>query len=294
VSAAPQQDVRSITQLADAELISLTPRHGELVSVGPTAGDAAAALSVAATADPAVAVVAAPGVGRPLTGELLRAGVKRALDIVGAALALLILAPLFAVIAVLIVLDSPGPVFYRAERVGFGGRPLRMLKFRKMHPDATGGLLTVANDARLTRVGARLVRAKLDELPQLWHVLRGDMSLVGPRPECPDYVERFAADYRLILNVRPGITGFTQLAFACEGRILDPLDPCGHYVQALLPQKVLLDRLYASRPSLRRDVEILIATLATVVLRVPVAVNRASGALTLRRRPARRHGGGAW
>jgi lipopolysaccharide/colanic/teichoic acid biosynthesis glycosyltransferase len=128
-------------------------------------------------------------------------------------------------------------------------------------------------------------------------VLRGDMSLVGPRPESPDYVMRFEADYRAILQVRPGMTGFTQLAFACEGRILDPRDPGGHYLRALLPQKVLLDRLYAARPSLRRDLAILMATLATITLRVPFAVDRATGALTLRRRPAsetaaRDHAGG--
>jgi lipopolysaccharide/colanic/teichoic acid biosynthesis glycosyltransferase len=243
VSAAPQQDVRSVTQ------------------------------------------VGAGALAEPLAGDVLRAGVKRGIDIVCAGLALLILAPLFALIALAIVVDSPGPVFYRAERVGFGGRPLRMLKFRKMRPDAAGGLLTMAHDERLTRVGAWLVCAKLDELPQLWHVLIGDMSLVGPRPEAPRFVERFAADYRQILDVRPGITGYTQLAFACEGRILDPSDPGGHYVRALLPQKVRLDRLYASGPSLRRDAAIVLATLATVVLRVPIAVDRATGALTLRHRP---------
>jgi lipopolysaccharide/colanic/teichoic acid biosynthesis glycosyltransferase len=228
--------------------------------------------------------VGAGALAAPLADDPLRAGLKRAVDVVCAGLALLILAPLFALIALAIVTDSPGPVFYRAERVGFGGRPLRMLKFRKMRPDATGGLLTMARDERLTRVGAWLVAAKLDELPQLWHVLMGEMSLVGPRPESPGFVERFAADYRQILHVRPGITGFTQLAFAREGRILDPSDPGGHYVRALLPQKVMLDRLYASRPSLRRDMTILLATVATIVLRMPIAVNRATGGLTLRRR----------
>jgi lipopolysaccharide/colanic/teichoic acid biosynthesis glycosyltransferase len=252
VSAAPQQDVRNVTQAG------------------------------------------AGGLG----GDVLRACLKRTIDIICAALALLILAPLFALIALAIVIDSPGPVFYRAERVGFGGRRLRMLKFRKMRPDATGGPLTVARDERLTRVGAWLVCAKLDELPQLWHVLMGDMSLVGPRPESPRFVDRFAADYGQILNVRPGMTGFTQLAFAREGCILDPLDPGAHYVRALLPQKVRLDRLYASRPSLRRDAEILLATIGTLALRLPIAVNRDTGALTIRRRPARgagtsRRSGGA-
>src|SRR4051794_31242228 len=196
-----------------------------------------------------VAPLTAGAVTRPLPGEDARAGAKRALDIVGAGLALLLLTPLFLLIALLIAVDSPGPVFFRAERIGYRGRRLRMLKFRKMHPDATGGPLTVANDARLTRVGAWLVRAKLDELPQLWHVLRGEMSLVGPRPESPAYVARFPAEYEQITRVRPGMTGLTQLAFAREGRILDPRDPGGHYVRALLPQKVLLDGLYAARPS---------------------------------------------
>src|SRR3954471_21826118 len=119
---------------------------------------------------------------------------KRAIDIAVSALGLVILSPLFLVIALLVVLDSPGPVFYRADRVGYRGRPLRMLKFRKMHEDATGSALTLADDERLTRVGRWLVRGHLDELPQLWHVLRGEMSLVGPRPESPSFVAHFAEE----------------------------------------------------------------------------------------------------
>lgn len=222
---------------------------------------------------------------RASEGDAVRVVVKRTIDLLVAGLALVVLAPLFAAIALLIVLDSPGPVFYRASRVGFRGRPLRMLKFRKMRPDAAGGPLTVAGDERLTRVGAWLVRTKFDELPQLWHVLRGEMSLVGPRPESPGFVARFRSEYDVILGVRPGLTGFTQVAFAREGSILDPRDPGGHYVRALLPQKVALDRLYASRPSTRRDVQILMATMITLVFRQPVAVNRRNGALS------RRHGG---
>jgi lipopolysaccharide/colanic/teichoic acid biosynthesis glycosyltransferase len=159
-----------------------------------------------------------------------------------------------------------------------------MLKFRKMRPDARGGALTVADDERLTRLGAWLVRSKLDELPQLWHVVRGEMSLVGPRPESPEHVERFPAAYEVILRVRPGLTGYTQLAFAREESILDTRDPYTHYVTRLLPQKVELDRLYATRWGTRRDLRILGATIVTVVLRQPVAVDRATGRLTLRRR----------
>jgi lipopolysaccharide/colanic/teichoic acid biosynthesis glycosyltransferase len=218
--------------------------------------------------------------------EALRVAVKRAMDVSIAFCALVVLSPLFVVLAVVIVLDSRGPVFYRAERVGFRGQPLAMLKFRKMHRTAGGAALTTANDDRLTRVGRWLARTKLDELPQLWHVLRGQMSLVGPRPESPSFVERFREDYEVILTTRPGLTGYSQLAFAREGAILDPADPQGHYLDRLLPQKVGLDRMYASRLSTRRDVRILIATFKTIALRQPVAVNRRDGALTPRRRPA--------
>jgi len=217
---------------------------------------------------------------------MLRVAVKRAIDVSIAFCALVALSPLFLVIAVLVKLDSRGPVFYRANRVGFRGRPLAMLKFRKMHEAAGGAALTMADDDRFTRVGRLLMRTKLDELPQLWHVLRGQMSLVGPRPESPGFVERHQEEYEVILTTRPGLTGYSQLAFAREGAILDPEDPQGHYVDRLLPQKVGLDQMYASRLSTRRDLAILFATFATVALRQPVAVNRRTGALTRRRRPA--------
>jgi lipopolysaccharide/colanic/teichoic acid biosynthesis glycosyltransferase len=216
--------------------------------------------------------------------DAVRAMTKRAIDVVVSAVALIALSPLFAAIALLVVLDSRGPVFYRANRVGFQGRPLRMLKFRKMHRSARGAGLTLAQDTRLTRVGRWLARTKLDELPQLWHVLRGEMSLVGPRPESPDFVARYRAEYAVIVGVRPGLTGYTQLAFAREGSILDPQDAQGHYVRALLPQKVALDRMYAERLSTRRDLGILVATFRTVVLGQPVAVNRSTCALTPRHR----------
>jgi lipopolysaccharide/colanic/teichoic acid biosynthesis glycosyltransferase len=214
--------------------------------------------------------------------------VKRTLDVALSALALVILSPLFVVIALLVVLDSRGPVFYRAERVGFRGRPLRMLKFRKMREGAGGMALTLAGDERFTHLGAWLARTKLDELPQLWQVLRGEMSLVGPRPESPGFVARYQSEYDVILQVRPGLTGYTQLAFAREAAILDPRDPQGHYLDALLPQKVGLDRLYAEAASTRRDVSILLATFVTLVFRQPVAVHRGTGSLSVRRRRPRK------
>lgn len=231
-------------------------------------------------ASPSVSVAAVRSTG----ARRLQEAIKRSIDVLIAATALIVLSPLFVGIALLVVVDSPGPVFYRAERVGFRGRRLRMLKFRKMHRAARGPDLTLAEDDRLTRVGAWLARTKLDELPQLWHVLRGEMSLVGPRPEAPSFVARYPAEYSVILSTRPGLTGYTQLAFAREGSILDPQDAQGHYLKALLPQKVELDQLYARRRSTRRDLQILLATFRTLVQQQPVAVNRKTGELTLRRR----------
>jgi lipopolysaccharide/colanic/teichoic acid biosynthesis glycosyltransferase len=220
--------------------------------------------------------------------SLIRGGgmiAKRVFDAVVAALALLVLAPVFLAVAVAVKCDSRGSVFYRCRRVGFGGREFAMLKFRKMRADAAGLPLTLADDERFTRVGQLLARTKLDELPQLWNVLRGEMSLVGPRPEDPEFVALVGADYEQILAVRPGVTGLCQLAFARESEILDREDRFEHYVQRLLPQKVQLDRLYADRRSFRLDLQILYWTLAAVVLRREVAVNRASGRLGVRRRP---------
>ena len=210
---------------------------------------------------------------------------KRSFDVVVAAAGLVLAAPLLAIVAALIVLDSPGPVFHRVERVGFRGRPLRMLKFRKMAVGAHGVALTTNGDARLTRVGALLARTRLDELPQLWHVLRGDMSLVGPRPEHLGFVARHPSAYRLILSVRPGLTGLSQLAYAEERAVLDATDPLGHYLRGILPQKVVLDCFYARHAGLVLDLRILAATARTLFLRQPIAVDRRSARLTLRRRP---------
>jgi lipopolysaccharide/colanic/teichoic acid biosynthesis glycosyltransferase len=229
------------------------------------------------------------------SGRLDRA-LKRTIAVALAATLLVLGSPLIAFLALAIKLDSKGPVFYRCRRVGRHGCALQMLKFRKMRADATGGALTLAEDERLTRLGRRLARTHLDELPQLWHVLTGEMSLVGPRPESPDFVRLFAEEYAVILQVRPGLTGFTQVAFAREGAILDPQDPTGHYLSSMLPQKVELDRLYAGRrPSLVRDIKLMIATAVTLAGQ-PIAVDRTTGALTLRRRaapdPGPRHSAG--
>jgi len=222
--------------------------------------------------------------------EHLRASVdlalKRLLDIVGAGVVLVVVSPLLVGLAIAVKLESRGPVFYRCRRVGFRGRELHILKFRKMHKDATGPALTVSADERLTRVGRFVASAKLDELPQLWNVLKGEMSLVGPRPEDPSFVELRSEDFEVILALKPGITGLSQLAFAKESELLNPVNRLGDYLERFLPQKIALDRLYVSRRTVWVDLRILAWTVAAVLLRREVAVNRQTIKLTRRKRLA--------
>jgi lipopolysaccharide/colanic/teichoic acid biosynthesis glycosyltransferase len=211
---------------------------------------------------------------------------KRAVDIILAVSLLLITAPLILAIAAAVAIESRGPITFTATRIGYGGRPLRMLKFRKMRADAVGPALTSLRDARFTRLGPLLTSTKFDELPQLWNVLRGEMSLVGPRPESPEFVDRFHEDYSDILRVMPGMIGLSQIAFAEESRILGDSAPVERYLHVILPQKLALDRLYAERQSLSLDLRILFWGFVVVVLRRPVAVDRRTGRMRLRRRCA--------
>jgi lipopolysaccharide/colanic/teichoic acid biosynthesis glycosyltransferase len=216
----------------------------------------------------------------------LDSGTKRGVDLILASTLLVLLALPIALLALAIRLDSTGPIFYRCRRIGFGGREFWMVKFRKMHEGAAGPALTAKADARFTRLGRFLAETKLDELPQLWNVVKGEMSLVGPRPEDPGFVAEQAEDYKRILTVRPGITGLCQLAFAKENEILDPADANRHYLTSILPQKVGMDILYAERRSLAMDARIVFWTVAAVALKRPVAVHRGSGRMNIRRRPS--------
>src|SRR5207253_6817635 len=151
--------------------------------------------------------------------------------------------PLFVVVAILIRADSPGPVFFAQERIGKGFRPFWIYKFRTMVKDAAqrGGALTASGDPRITRVGQILRNTKIDELPQLINVLRGDMSLVGPRPEVRRYVELFRHDYEEILRVRPGITDLASLKYRDESALLAvAADPEQEYITRVLPDKITL------------------------------------------------------
>lgn len=190
---------------------------------------------------------------------------KRLFDFAVALLALLLAAPGMLVIALMIRLDSPGPVFFRQERVGRGGTRFRIHKFRTMVADAAsrGPALTVGDDARVTRVGRFLRRSKLDELPQLIDVLIGDMSLVGPRPEVPQYVARYPAALRdKVLALRPGITDPVSLAFADESTLLArAADPEREYVEVILPRKLNAAAAYAEQATLATDLKVIAGTL---------------------------------
>ncbi len=193
---------------------------------------------------------------------------KRAFDLLAAGLGLLLLSPLLLAVAVAIKLDSPGPVFYRQERVGRGGRVFRIHKFRSMthNPVDRGPQLTVGADARITRVGAWLRRSKVDELAQLIDVLRGDMSLVGPRPEVPRYVAMYPQALRdKVLSVRPGITDFASIEFRDENALLArSADPERSYREEVLPVKLALQARYVDEAGLLTDLRLILRTLRAI------------------------------
>jgi FlaA1/EpsC-like NDP-sugar epimerase/lipopolysaccharide/colanic/teichoic acid biosynthesis glycosyltransferase/ActR/RegA family two-component response regulator len=195
--------------------------------------------------------------------------VKRFIDLVFSLVALILLAPVFFLVAIAIKLNSSGPVFYAQERVGRRGRTFRILKFRSMIADAeqVGPQLTGRNDSRVTRVGRWLRRLKLDEFPQLMNVLTGDMSLVGPRPEIPSMVEQYTSAQRAILEVKPGITGPTQLAWIDESDAFPiGVNTLEHYTQQFMQEKLKSDLEYIRTHSLVRDLGYVILT--------PVAIGR--------------------
>ena len=193
---------------------------------------------------------------------------KRTLDIATSATGLVLLAPLMLLIALSIKLDSPGPVFFRQVRVGRHGQPFCIFKFRTMTQMQASGApqLTVATDARITRTGRWLRRSKLDELPQLIDVLRGTMSLVGPRPEVPRYVEHYPAESReRVLSVRPGITDFASVHYRNEGELLArAADPEREYLDVILPSKLRYAMHYVDNVSVADDLRVLGLTLRTV------------------------------
>lgn len=189
---------------------------------------------------------------------------KRVTDALLSLITLLICLPVFAVIAVFIRLEDRGPVFYRSERVGKGGRMFRILKFRTMvtGADKMGPSSTAADDPRITRAGRIIRRFNLDELPQFINVLLGDMSIVGPRPQVPWAVALYTPEEREILTVRPGITDWATIWIRDEGELLrDSTDPDGDYMEIIWPEKRRLQLEYVRNHSLWIDFQIMVKTL---------------------------------
>jgi lipopolysaccharide/colanic/teichoic acid biosynthesis glycosyltransferase len=191
---------------------------------------------------------------------------KRTLDVVTSAIGLVLLSPLLLGVAILVRVTSPGAAFFQQERIGRGGRPFKLLKFRSMRPSRGGPEVTAGSDNRITPVGRVLRKTKLDELPQLLNVLRGDMSLVGPRPEVERYVRHYTEAQRAVLSVRPGITGVSQLLFRHEEELLAGRDDVeAFYIREVMPQKLDLDLRYIQEQSFLGDIRILAGTCATLV-----------------------------
>ena len=193
---------------------------------------------------------------------------KRLFDILASGFGLLILSPLFLILAVWIPLDSPGPVFYRQTRVGRGGRDFRIFKFRTMRVGADkGSLVTIGGrDPRVTRAGSFLRRLKLDELPQLINVLVGDMSLVGPRPEVRKYVDLYTPEQLHVLDVRPGMTDAASIKYRNESELLGQAeDPENYYIHVVMPDKLAINLDYVRNHSFRGDIQLIFKTIWKVI-----------------------------
>lgn len=195
---------------------------------------------------------------------------KRVFDLILSFLGLLILFPLFIIIAIAIKRDSSGPVFYKGERIGRFGKPFMMYKFRTMAADADkgGASSTAEDDPRLTAVGSFLRRYKLDELPQLINIAKGEMSFVGPRPQVAWAVALYSEEEKKILTVRPGITDYASIKFSNEGEILKgSADPDKTYMKKIHPEKMKLGLQYAQNHSVWTDIKIILKTFKAIITR---------------------------
>ncbi len=197
-------------------------------------------------------------------------GIKRLCDLAASIVFTLLLSPVFLFIAMVVKLSSRGPVFYRGVRTGLHGRPFRILKFRTMVQDAEklGGPTTGTNDRRVTKIGSLLRKTKLDELPQLFNVLTGEMSLVGPRPEVLEYTALYNDEEKIILSMRPGITDYASIEFANQDDLVGSVDPDRYFREHIMPRKTQLRVKYVREWSLWGDFKILWRTLARVGKRI--------------------------
>lgn len=193
---------------------------------------------------------------------------KRIFDLFFSLLGIILLLPLFAVIAILIKVSSPGSIFFRQTRVGFKGKDFLIYKFRTMitTQDADAPEITVSGDSRITPIGQVLRKFKLDELPQLINVFKGEMSLVGPRPEVPKYVALYTLEQRRVLDVLPGITDLASIEFADEERLLaSATDFQKLYIDEVIPKKLELNLKYISKVSLSQDISIILRTIHLIL-----------------------------
>jgi lipopolysaccharide/colanic/teichoic acid biosynthesis glycosyltransferase len=189
---------------------------------------------------------------------------KRLFDIIVSLIFICILSPLLIIIAVAIKLGSKGNIFYLQERMGLNGKVFKIFKFRTMAPNADkSGLLTIGqNDSRITRIGKILRNYKVDELPQLFNVLIGDMSIVGPRPEVKKYVDLYTSEQRRVLTVQPGITDYASIQYVNESELLQKFDnPEEAYINEIMPHKLQLNLYYIDNRSLKTDISIIFATI---------------------------------
>lgn len=193
---------------------------------------------------------------------------KRIFDVTASGIGLVLLSPLFIILAIWIKLDSKGPVFYRQTRVGRNNRDFKLFKFRSMRPNADrGSLITIGErDPRVTRSGYFIRKYKLDELPQLINVFCGDMSLVGPRPEVRKYVDMYTPEQMRVLSVRPGITSLASIRYRNENAILAASDdPLRTYVDVVMPDKLKIDLEYVDNANLWNDIRLIFNTLREVI-----------------------------
>ncbi|NER94667.1 MAG: sugar transferase [Symploca sp. SIO1B1] len=192
---------------------------------------------------------------------------KRVFDLFFAFIGLIVLAPLFLVVSIWIKLDSPGPIFFRQIRIGQFEAKFEIYKFRTMvvHAEKIGKLITVGEDSRITRSGRFLRRSKLDELPQLINILKGDMSFVGYRPEVPKYVDLYTTEQRVIFQIRPGLTDLASIKFRNESDLLATAEePEKLYISSIMPRKLELNRQYLGKKSLLFDVFIIFKTFLAI------------------------------
>lgn len=195
---------------------------------------------------------------------------KRLFDIVASFFGMLVLLPVFLIVSIFIKVKMPGPIFFKQQRVGKDAKLFKMVKFRTMKVNHGGSTISVKGESRITPLGQTLRKYKLDELPELWNIFKGDMSFVGPRPDVPGYADKLEGEDRLLLTIRPGLTGTASLKFSNEEELLAlQEDPIYYNDHVLYPEKVRLNNNYVKRMSFWLDIKIIVFTLLGKKLQEP-------------------------